>query len=76
MKRGGGPVLLAVAVRLHAQIRPTRSGYGPAIYAERGGFMCHIGCRYFTLPWQRGFGAWLTLRVRGRYVIFARRGAA
>jgi hypothetical protein len=54
----------------HLQIRPTLSGYGPAFYMERGGFMLHVGCRYFTLPWQHGLGAWLTLRVRGRYLIF------
>jgi hypothetical protein len=57
------------------RVRKTCSGYGPSFHAERGGFLLHVGCRYFTLPWQHGWGAWFTLRVRDRYVAFWRRGA-
>jgi hypothetical protein len=47
---------------------------GPWLYMERGGFMLHVVARRFRDPWQDGFGALFTLRLRDRYVIFKRWG--
>lgn len=55
-------------------IRP--GGSGPVIYLEGGRSMLHAGARTFSDPWQHGFGWWLTIKLRGRYLVMHHGGPA
>lgn len=55
---------------------PVRWRHGPVLYIEHRGFMLHAGARTFQDPWQHGFGWWLTIRLRYRYLLMRHGGPA
>lgn len=52
------------------------AGRGPVVYFERGQSLVHAGARFFHEPWQHGFGWWLTIKLRGRYLLMRHGGPA
>jgi hypothetical protein len=53
-----------------------RGATGPYLYAQRSSSFVHCGVRRFREEWQSGWSVWLTLVVRGRYLVMWRKGAA
>jgi len=53
-----------------------RGGNGPVLYIEGRRSMLHAGARTFSDPWQHGFGWWLTVKLRGRYLLMKTGGPA